>query len=198
MSWNLERNNMHWNYFLALEADIVHLARFIEPHENNLQVFSLELTRLLLAIGAEADVVSKLLVAHLTGQEKAMRDRREPLVEYFPWLPDMCVRVPRFNLSRSPLQGWSEGTPPPWWDDYNHVKHRRAGEFSRANLKNVLDALAGLFLFDIVYCRCTGTDALMPPPVLLYPASELGNIAICPDGLLIDLRTQRPPVPVRH
>jgi len=86
MSWNLERNNMHWNYFLALEADILHLSRYVEPREENMQVFSIELTRLLLAIGAEADVVSNLLIAHLAGAGMPMRDRREVLSRHFPWL----------------------------------------------------------------------------------------------------------------
>jgi hypothetical protein len=194
MSWNLERNNMHWNYFLALEADILHLSRFVEPREENMRVFSIELTRLLLAIGSEADVVSKLLVAHLTGGEMAMRDRREALIRHFPWLLTTSVRIPRYNFTIEALKNWDVNSPLSWWEDYNSVKHRWSEEYSKANLKNVLDALTGLFIFDLVYCRCTGADALMPAPVLLYPPPELGSIAICPDGQLVDLRA----CPVAH
>lgn len=184
---------MHWSYFLTLEADVAHVARFIEPHEQNLQVFSLELLRLLLAISAEADVVSKFLVTELVGRDVHMRERREPLFEKYPWLPEISLKIPRYNLYSSPLKNWTAHNPLPWWEDYNVVKHKRPENFTKANLKNVLDALAGLFIFDLIYCRRTGTDALMPAPALLYPVEELGSIAICPDGQLIDLRRQRLP-----
>jgi hypothetical protein len=50
----------HWNYFLALEEDIVHLSRYLEPAEANFGAYSLELTRILIAAASEVDVVAKL------------------------------------------------------------------------------------------------------------------------------------------
>jgi hypothetical protein len=69
MTWNLRRNDYHWNYFLLLEEDVVRIARFVEPHQANFGSYSIELAKALLAIGAETDVVCKLLVKGRLGKE---------------------------------------------------------------------------------------------------------------------------------
>ena len=48
---------LHWNYFLALENDLAKTSRYIEFHEDNLQVFSIELAYLLFAAAPEVDVI---------------------------------------------------------------------------------------------------------------------------------------------
>lgn len=44
-----------------------------------------------------------------------------------------------------------ETRPGKWWTAYNKIKHNRYEYIKRANLQNVLDALAGLFLFLFVH-----------------------------------------------
>jgi len=38
-----------------------------------------------------------------------------------------------------------------WWKSYNLIKHNRVGNYSKATLKNTLNALAGLFLILVRY-----------------------------------------------
>lgn len=52
---------------------------------------------------------------------------------------------------------------PIWWDSYNNVKHRRTDSdengclyYTRANLSNVINALAGLFILEVVLLEKTG------------------------------------------
>lgn len=51
----------HWNYLFAIESDLERLSRFVEFDERNFDCFSLEISRVLLAAGAEIDVVCKQL-----------------------------------------------------------------------------------------------------------------------------------------
>lgn len=51
----------HWSYLLAIEQDLVQLARFVDFDEKNFECFSIEIARLLMAAAAETDVVCKQL-----------------------------------------------------------------------------------------------------------------------------------------
>ena len=62
---------LHWNYFLALEADVENLSRYIEFKKDNFRVYSIEIAHILLASSSEVDVVAKQLCNEITpgGQE---------------------------------------------------------------------------------------------------------------------------------
>ena len=47
----------YWQYYLSFEEDVDRLFRYIEPAEYNFAVYSVELTRLYLAICSEIDVI---------------------------------------------------------------------------------------------------------------------------------------------
>ena len=40
---------------------------------------------------------------------------------------------------------------PSWWNDYNQLKHNRVINYKLANLGNVLNALAGLYILELLY-----------------------------------------------
>jgi len=46
---------LHWNYFLALEADLGTLSRFVEFAEDNFATYSIEQVHLFLAAASEVD-----------------------------------------------------------------------------------------------------------------------------------------------
>ena len=48
---------IHWNYFLAVEADLIELSRFVEFNPKNYNCFSVEMAKLLMASAGEVDVV---------------------------------------------------------------------------------------------------------------------------------------------
>ncbi len=56
-----QKHFIHWNYFLALEQDLLKISRFIEFNEKNYETFSLELAHLLFAAAAETEVILKSL-----------------------------------------------------------------------------------------------------------------------------------------
>lgn len=190
MAWNFRRNDYHWNYFLLLEEDVLRILRFIEPHQTNFGSFSIELAKALLAIGAETDVVCKLLVKSRLGKEvDNMGECRKLISADLLDFPELVVDVPRYGLQLRPWSAWRDGSKTQWWNAYTNLKHDRGGAFTQANLGNVLDAIAGLFTSVLLYLKSVEVDAIAPFPALLRPPLQLGEVVTeSRNGLIIDLR----------
>lgn len=162
-------NNRHWNYFLALDADAALLSRYIEFTPDNFATYSIELARLLMSTASEVDVVAKLACAHVSATQKAkcIVDYQKILTAGRANLPSYPVSVRRFGLDMTPWSNWVEGKSPDWWRAYTDVKHERNNHFSAANLKNTLNALAGLYVMLIYAFPAEATQGLLTPPELL-------------------------------
>ena len=171
----------HWNYFLALEADLERLARFIEFEERNFGTFSLEIARLFQSACSEVDVLARQLCVHFEPGTKAKSINRycSVLRPGIPELESTIVEVPRYGLSFTPWSNWQSEVTPIWWSDHNKVKHDRSDHFGHANLKNVLNASAGLLLLTVCFYRLT-TDVqlLHPPPSLFIPDQSFAPIGL--------------------
>lgn len=81
-----------------------------------------------------------------------------------PWLH---FRISR-GLDKRGMTRFSvvNGSVPSWWSDYNSVKHHRKvisssreglTNYRKANLGNLLNAFAGLYLLEIAYLQSVGT-----------------------------------------
>jgi hypothetical protein len=160
-----------WNYFFCLEDDIRQLSRWIELSENNESVYSIELARLLMTASAEADVVAKGLCRALDPRARAesINKYRAVILRHFPDFPLAEVMIPRFGKTLRPWDNWRNSEEPPhWWTANNKIKHHRAENFHDANLKNVLNAIAGLFVLLILH-TAKDRPSLYPGPTLFEP-----------------------------
>jgi hypothetical protein len=190
----VRESKVHWNYFLALESDVVRLARFIEFREDNFPTYSIEIARLIMAAAAEVDVVAKLVCKKL---DPASRPRNINsyasviLAADGPKLSALTILVPRYGLTLKPWISWTPESPPLWWSAYNKVKHHRDTRFKDANLGNALKAVSALFSLTIYhyalgfrYRSPHGTNAL---------ASDHGRKSLLtrlqPQAQLFQLRT---------
>ncbi|XHS78111.1 hypothetical protein ACFJGW_20675 [Burkholderiaceae bacterium UC74_6] len=161
----------HWNYFLSLEDDIAHLARWIEFSKPNEAVYSIELARLLMAAAQEADVVAKALCRSLapTARAETIGAYQAVLVGAIPEVPDALVEMPRHGMSFTPWSNWHrQRTPPDWWTGNNKVKHHRAEQFHHASLKNVLNAVAALLVLLLLLYGLS-EHIINPMPRLFVP-----------------------------
>lgn len=137
----------HWSYFLALEADLKSISRYIELHEGNYPTFSIGLTQLFLAACSEIDVVLETISILSTGKEAYnMGDYSKSILSKIPSIVNRRVTIPIYNLSFSPFKEWTAKQPPAWWDSYNKVKHHRNTNYKEANLGNTLKALGALYI----------------------------------------------------
>ena len=51
----------HWQYFLAIEADMENTTRYVQPTGDNFKTYSIEFASILLSAGSEIDVVAQVL-----------------------------------------------------------------------------------------------------------------------------------------
>lgn len=170
---------LHWNYFLALESDIERLARFVEFTSNNFATYSIEMAHLFLAVASEVDVISKQLCLMFDIDNRAcnVEHYRVVLRHYLPEMESSIVSIPRYGLTLHPWENWQNDQTPDWWREYNKVKHQRDENFNLANLKNLLNAMAGLFLLILYYYRhAIDERKIEPPPNLFTPPSDLAQI----------------------
>jgi len=161
----------HWNYFLALDDDIVRMSRFLEPTTANFPAFSLELARILITAASEVDVVAKLFCRKIDPKSKArdINGYRKAIIPACNKLPDAVVTLPKFGLTLTPWEQWGKDKNPIWWRAYNDVKHHRGEHFASANLHHALNAVAGLYLLLLFLYRDDGVKgALYPDPVLFH------------------------------
>jgi hypothetical protein len=153
---------VHWNYLLAIEADVSNIARYIEFHKSNFKVFSIELAHLLLAASSEVDVVAKLLSKRLAPSKKpkTIDDYKTIILSKYPDVRQVQVFIPRFGLELRPWSSWNKTQNPVWWRSYNQVKHQRDQYFHQASLQNCLNAVAGLFVITFYYYATIGKHDL--------------------------------------
>lgn len=175
MTIKTSRTSSHWNYFLAVERDLEELSRFIEFDDRNFACFSLEVARILLAAGAEVDVICKQICQAVDPQSKAdnINAYRDLLVQHHPVIPKFTVEIPRYGLALHPWDEWNKVAGVPlWWTAYNKTKHQRNTHYEHANLKNALNAVAGLFVAALyLYPNEARAGELVPSANLLRPAA---------------------------
>jgi hypothetical protein len=178
-------STLHWNYFLALEADLERLARFVEFTKDNFETYSIEIARLLQTACSEVDVLAHQLCDHFDSAAHAdnIREYRPILRREISILENAQVEVPRYGLTLVPWSNWQQDKTPTWWDAHNDVKHRRDEHFRLANVGHLLNAAAGLLLLTVCFYRqMTALQRLEPPPSLLKPDQRLAKIAGYSDG----------------
>ncbi|MDD5455382.1 MAG: hypothetical protein PHW62_07845 [Candidatus Ratteibacteria bacterium] len=178
---------VHWNYLLALERDLDEISRYVEFDERNFNCFSIEIARVLLASAAEVDVVCKQICKTLNPKSTAdsINKYKHKILVTFPNIPQFQILLPRFGLTLTPWDEWKETTGVPfWWTAYNKIKHHRDSKYDRANLKNALNAVAGLFIMVLYLYKDKAERAeLVPSPQLLRVDEYHGITALGRNGL---------------
>lgn len=139
------------------------------------------MVRLLLSAASEVDVVAKLLCnkVNSSAKPKNIDDYRDILNPNLPKIKDMKIQIPRYSLELTPWDNWKDDKNPYWWRAYNAVKHQRDLNFSKANLKNTLNSIGGLFCLLLYYYKDEAEKGdLIPTPNLCFVSNEFqGGLA---------------------
>ncbi len=169
----------YWNYYLELEDQFIATKKFVEFDVSNFTTYSVEYLKLFQAVCSEIDVVAKILAEEYDAAFKKLENKNIQKWGYYLQLAYPCLETISvlFNnvFSLYPWQNWKyekytdkngalryrllRGKETPfWWTAYNKVKHERTSHFkdgkanySRANQKNLIYALAALFVLEKSY-----------------------------------------------
>ena len=169
-------SSIYWNFFLSLEKDLETLSRYVEFYDANFECYSLEMARILFSASSEIDVIAKQLCRKIKIDSTSdnINQYRDEIISSYPNIPNFKVTIPRFGLNLTPWEKWNEsGGVPIWWTAYNKVKHHRNTDFHRANLKNTLNSVAGLFVITLyLYKEKAEKAELIPMQSLLRVTEE--------------------------
>lgn len=152
-----------WTYYLTLEEDFINTLRYVELDESNYSTYSVEYVKQYQTICSELDVLCKTLCKLIDTRStpKNMYDYTTIILQSFQDILEKEVLTKK-RLHLIPWGDWkidskdSSYASPAWWKNYNDVKHNRAitdesgdSYYKRANLENVLNSLAGLFVLEM-------------------------------------------------
>jgi hypothetical protein len=180
MGIKYQKTPAHWNYFLAIEQDVINLSRYIEFTESNYKTHSIEVARILFTASSEADVVAKALCRTIEPNSRAgsINAYKNEIKQRYLNFPETEVQMPRYGLTLTPWSEWKKDDTPIWWTSYNKVKHHRDSHFERASLKNALNAFSGLFVLLLyLYQDELIHGQINPlPSVITYPPWGGGDL----------------------
>lgn len=151
-----------------LEDDFIKTNRFVELDRINFNTFSVEYAKQYQSICSEIDVVCKSICLFINNSSNAKN-----MEEYTSIILNKCIDITskeiiirkRNQLLLIPFKEWHVNPykSPSWWGKYNKVKHNRVVEFPNANLINVLNSLAGLYLLEMYFLKnICGNDENAP------------------------------------
>lgn len=140
-------------YYLSIESDLEDCARYVEFSQENFETYSIEFSRIIMAASAEIDTTAKELCSLINSNEttKNIRQYANCIHPKYPNIPGVVIAIPRYGLKTKPWEDWSNIRSPDWWHGYNALKHDRVNEFKKANLKNALNAVAGLLSITLYF-----------------------------------------------
>jgi hypothetical protein len=154
------KSHLHLNYFLALEADLARVSRYVEFCQANLGVFSIELAHLLLSAASEVEVMAKCVCKQLQPSARPDNINKYRSILHSAVrtgkindLTGIQVAIPRYGMTFTPWENWFAPKNPDWWKSYNNVKHQRDAHFNEATLQHAVNAVAGLLILNYIYYR---------------------------------------------
>lgn len=142
--------------FLLIQSDLQKLFEYIEPSDEGLKAFSYRIHELFMrtCIEIEANFKAILRENKYTPEKDKYKHSIYNMniykkINVTHHLAAYQVSLPIWNGERkpfAPFQRWSEDKSLPWYSAYNASKHDRQDKFKKANLENLLEAVAGLLI----------------------------------------------------
>lgn len=166
---------IYWNYYLQLEDELISIQKYINFDKKNWKTYSNELIKLLDIICSEIDVIAKEIVLYKNNYNN--EDKLNSIKKWGIEIQQIIKNIETLNVCFNneeiitPWSNWKyekytkkDGRKmirlktgkktPEWWISYNKVKHERTAiingkyNYERANLKNVINALGGLYILE--------------------------------------------------
>lgn len=146
-------------YYKELEKLLINTEEYIAIDVLNYKAYSIKYNWLYQSICSEIDVVLKELAYNIdpTSKRENIDQCKKTILEKYPIISSIRVKHCAINEAICPWESWDIANPN-WWKIYNNIKHHRVDKtvidnenlpfYKLANQKNVLYALAGLYILE--------------------------------------------------
>lgn len=158
--------NLYWSVYKNLEKEVLELSNQVHFDDNQLSIYSVKISELLIRCSVEIEAISKDLFFKVGGTEPTDGDL------YFDthciqllednWLlskkkliisaPNIYFQQEENRILTPLLKANKRGTSScDWKKAYQAVKHNRTLNLDKGNIKNLLRALGALFILNIYF-----------------------------------------------
>ncbi len=140
----------YWNYFLNIESDLNRIFKYVEPSQDNLDVYSSELIKIIILSCTEFENIIKI-IGKLDGEGLGnMSDYKEYILKHIDkiWLRE--IQVDGYPLKYNPFDAWPSGELN-WWNAYTGLKHNRRENFTKGTFANALYSTGALLVLLVYY-----------------------------------------------
>lgn len=161
-----------WKQYIELEKLFLETEKYVSISEKNKNAYSIQYNIILQAICAEVDIVIKRLCYEYDNHTivRNMNDYINVIISNDPNFKNVEVNLELYDMKIYPWKdigfrndnGCEKPNCPYWWNGYISIKHKRltfskvnneyriiSKNIDQANQKNVLGALAGLFVLEV-------------------------------------------------
>ncbi len=166
---NIVTNNLYWCVYKNLERELLALAEVIFINDAQLSVYSIKIANLLMNVAIEVEAISKELYFREGGTKLDDKDLffdtdclnllndKWALSKKVVMVTCPSLYLSNGGISLTPLHNAHKrgSSSSKWQQAYQAIKHNRAKELYQGNLKNLIHALAALYLLNIYYLNQT-------------------------------------------
>lgn len=155
-------HNLYWSVYQNLEKELIELSNHIHIDDKQLKVYSMKIAELLIRTCVEIESIAKELYSLNDGGKKLekvffdtdclLHLRKIWKISY----KKVQVISNNFYLSKNILQPLKNahkgaGKSDLWLRAYQAIKHNRSDNLEKANLENLLNSMAALFILNLYY-----------------------------------------------
>lgn len=156
-----------WYRYLGLQDEFINATKYFPFEKKHSQIWSEFFSDLLTKIGNSVDsffrnMLKDQMFASFPNVIALKKKRRKKDINYFRdfFEPiyhlsgaevDVAYGLTFYESGHRPFEAFKNNQIPKWWDAYNHVKHTWFDSMKEATLENVVSALGGLFLLNILH-----------------------------------------------
>lgn len=157
MYLNFNKPIHHWNYFLAIEDDLINTSRYVEFTIDNMKTYSVEYTKIILSAASEVDVLLKQIYSSFGYKKKQpnFKDFCDVLKIKLNSLITEQLCLEQYGITLCPFEEWKNDSQPGWHTAYNNLKHNRTLNYKEANLENALLSVGALYSTVVHYYLCS-------------------------------------------
>lgn len=158
-----ELTQRHWGYYLTLENRFMETLSYAALCSDNYKCYSDAYALMLQVIGAEVDAVFKVYCGFNSSDRKSIAnyitevDHKEMQTGFHGFhIRDQKIELREYEITVQPFKDWDAAKPAEslsWWKAFTDIKHDRFGNKEQANQENVLNALAALYLLEMLILK---------------------------------------------
>ena len=161
------RRGIAWYKYKRLESDFINATSYFPFEDKHKEIWSEHFSDLITKIGNSIDSFFRIMLKedlfnsypHVSTLRRSRKSRDihyfreffEPIYQLSGARVLIGYGLAFYSRHCRPFEEFADKGVPRWWTAYNHVKHQWFDKIEEATLENTVEALAGLFVLNILH-----------------------------------------------